>query len=142
LRKILLVIIPLLVSSALLLTACSSDSASSNLAGTSWKLVSYGPADDQTPAAGDVETSLDFGKDGKVSGRLGCNQFSGDYSLKDGKIVFGMIAATLMACPEPQMTQEGTAFQVMNGTVGYEINGKTLTISAADNTVILTLSSK
>ena len=39
------------------------------------------------------------------------------------------LASTLMACSEPLMAQEGIVFQVLNGTVSFEIKGETLTIS-------------
>lgn len=141
-HKITLLLITILAASGILLSACNSNGTPADLAGTSWKLVSYGPADSQTPAAAGVETSLNFDKDGQVNGNLGCNEFAGDYSLKDGKIIFGMLAATEMACPDPQMTQESTAYQVMNGTVLYEVKGETLIIYAADKTVAITLSRK
>ena len=134
--------ITILAVSAILLSACDSTNAQAPLTGTSWTLVSYGPESGQTPAAQGVETSLNFGKDGKVSGSLGCNQFGGDYSLKDGKLVFGMLVSTMMACPEPQMTQESTSFKVLNGTINYAVKDRTLTLYAADNTVMLTLSQK
>ena len=115
---------------AVLLCACTAPGAS--LSGTSWKLVSYGPAAAQIPAAAGVDTKLTFGTDGKVSGNMGCNSLGGDYSVSADKIVFGPLAATLMACPDPQMTQEGAAFQVLKDTVGFKLAGGTLTITSAD----------
>jgi len=150
-RKNPVILITLLAVTTILLSACSSASTSpDNLASTSWSLVSYSTTISQSPSVSgglfpavvDVETSLDFGKDGIVSGRLGCNQFSGDYSIKGDTIIFGMIAATEMACPEPQMAQESAAFQVMNGTVRFDINSELLTIYSADESVSLTLSRK
>jgi heat shock protein HslJ len=42
----------------------------------------------------------------------------------------------MMACADPQMIQESTTFKVMTGTVNFEVNGKALTITAADNSVM------
>jgi heat shock protein HslJ len=117
LNKITLTIITILVAAGLTLSACASQTTSPNLSGTSWALVSYGNKDNQTPDAPGIQMSLIFGADGQVSGNLGCNGFSGNYEVKGGKLVFGLLASTLMACPEPQMTQEGSAFQVLTGTV-------------------------
>jgi heat shock protein HslJ len=139
-NKTILLIVTLLTAAVMLLAACSPKAAAPALPGTSWKLVSYGAVGSQTPAAPDVETSLVFGKDGQVSGSLGCNSFSGGYEVKNGKLVFGLLASTLMACPDPQMTQEGTAFQVLTGTVRFEVSGNTLTIYDASGVNALTLS--
>ena len=139
-NKITLTIITLLLASGLALSACASSTTSTDLAGTSWSLISYGPAGNQTPATPDVATSLVFGTDGQVSGTLGCNTFSGSYEDKDGKIGFGPLASTLMACPDPQMTQEGTAFQVLTGTVTFELAGNGLTIYDPSGALALTLS--
>lgn len=137
-RKLPILLIVALLAASIVLSACSG-TAGASLAGTSWKLASYGAADNPTPAAADVETSLEFSSDGKVSGNMGCNGFGGDYELKNGKIVFGSIVSTMMACEEPRMTQETTAFQVMSGTVEYELSGNTLTIYGPDKTNVLIL---
>jgi len=89
-----------------------------------------------------IETNLTFGKDGQASGNLGCNSFSGDYEVKDGNIVFGPVVSTLMACPELRMTQEGTAFKVMTGTVRIEVESSMLTIFDASGTMAIILSRK
>jgi heat shock protein HslJ len=138
-NKIALIASIVILAAGLLLSACAPRAESTSLPGSSWKLVSYGRAENQIPAAPGIETSLVFGTDGQVSGSLGCNSFSGNYEVKDGKLVFGGLASTLMACPEPQMSQEGSAFQVLSGTVQFEISGSTLTIHDAAGSLALTL---
>ena len=44
------------------------------------------------------ELSIDVYK-GMVSGNDGCNLFNGQVSFQDNEIIFGMIAGTMMACP-------------------------------------------
>ena len=44
------------------------------------------------------ELSLDVYK-GLVSGNDGCNNFNGSLEIQDNKIIFGMMAGTMMACP-------------------------------------------
>ena len=139
-KKIPLTILVLLAGTGLILSACASTANPVDLSGTSWTLVSYGPAGKQTPAAAGIKTSLVFSKDGKVAGNMGCNSYGGNYEVRGGNIVFSQIISTLMACPEPQMTQEGMAFQVMNGTVRYLIEGNTMTIYAANGGNAITLS--
>jgi heat shock protein HslJ len=133
-------IISVLIVAGVFLTACTSEDVSVGLNGSSWRLVSYGPVEKQTPAAADMPTSLEFGKDGQVSGKLGCNGFSGSYVVIGRKIVFASMRSTLMACAEHLMTQEGIAFQVMNGMVRFEVEGATLRIYDASrvNAIMLT----
>jgi heat shock protein HslJ len=133
-------ILALLVISGLILSACAATGGSASLAGSSWSLVSYGPVGGQTPAASGIETHVNFGSEGRVSGSVGCNYFSGDYKVKNDSIVFGQIMSTEMACPEPQMMQENTAFQVMTGTARFQVEGDTLTIYAASGDSAITLS--
>ena len=131
-KKHLLLTIALGLMLTILLSACGAAEPSDNLAGTSWKLVSYGPVENQTPAAEGIDTKVDFGSDGSVSGSMGCNRFSGSFSQKGDTLTFSPIAATEMACPEPQMTQESSAFQVMVETVKFERNENSLTIFSPD----------
>jgi heat shock protein HslJ len=115
------------------LAACGN--AAPGLTGVTWKLVSYGPPDQLTAAAPNVETSLVFGEDGKVSGSMGCNQFGGSYETKGDQISFGPLAATLMACPEPAMSQETAVLAILSGTVTYKLDGNSLTLTGQDGSL-------
>ena len=130
----------LLVCSGLVVTACAGCGAFVDVKGTSWKLVSYGPVEKQIQAAAGIQTSLDFGTNGMVSGNMGCNSFGGNFELKNGKLVFSQMISTLMACQGPQMDQEGAALKVLNGTVSFKVEGDTLTIYDASgaNVIMLT----
>jgi heat shock protein HslJ len=139
-NKITLTILTLLVITGLILSACSSIGISTWLAGTSWKLFSYGPAGTQTSAAPGIQTSLTFGTDGRVSGNLGCNSFGGDYQVKNGNIVFSQMISTIMACPEPQMTQEITSLHMMSGSTRFQVAANTLTIYAANGSTAIIFS--
>ncbi len=136
-NRITLTVFAILVASGLTISACAYKLPRASLGGTSWVLVSYGSVGKQTPSTPGMQTSLIFATDGKVSGNLGCNGFSGNYSVKDDKLVFGPLASTLMACSKPLMTQEGAAFQVLTGTVRFIVEGDSLTIYAeSDNTTL------
>ena len=130
------------LSVALLLALSACASSGPSLVGTSWKLTSYGSVSSQTPAAPGIETSLTFGADGTLDGNLGCNSMGGNYSISGQGIKLMGILSTMMACPEPQMTQEGAAFQVLKSddTVSFKLDGNTLTITSADgkNALIFT----
>lgn len=139
-KKYLPLLATLFILSTILLSACGITDTSAKLAGTSWKLVSYGSVEGQISAVEGIDTKLDFGSDGSVSGSMGCNRFSGSYIQKGDSLTFSPIAATEMACPEPQMTQESSAFQVMVETVKFKLKEDTLTIISADGKSKLVLS--
>ena len=139
-KKISMISLTLLVASGLILSACASQTAPLSLPGTSWKLVSYGPAGNQTPAAPGVASNLDFGTDGTVNGNLGCNSFAGNYQGKDGNIVFTRMISTMMACPGPGFIQEGLALKIMNGTIRYTVAGNQMTLYAASGGNAITFS--
>ena len=86
-NKIALTVITVLAVSGLLLSASASKPAPIVLGGSSWTLVSYGPAASQTPVSSGIDTSVVFGTDGKVSVRLGCNYFSGSYVSDPQKLI-------------------------------------------------------
>ena len=118
----------------LVLTACSGG-ASAPIQGE-WKLVSYGSASSQTPAAPDVDTSLEF-KDGQLSGSVGCNHFGGEYKVAGDSITFGPVMATEMFC-EAVAEQEAGTFVVLQDKTTFVLDGNTLTITSADdNTIVL-----
>lgn len=124
----------------LALAACSPQPTANDLSGTSWHLVSYGPINQQIPAEEGVTTLVQFSADGQVSGSFGCNQFSGQYRVKGNSITFEKIISTLMACQEPQMSQESTGYQIFTGTARFELDGNSLIIqdAAGDNALHLT----
>jgi heat shock protein HslJ len=81
------------------------------LAGTSWAIVDI--------AGRDVHGGryyLHLGE-GRFSGRAGCNRLAGAYSLDGETLTFGPIARTRMTCPEPLMSHERSALQVLGGPV-------------------------
>jgi heat shock protein HslJ len=133
------VVLLLLVVFVFALSACGSPLQS--LSGE-YKLVSYGDPSNLTLAAPDVDTSIVFDPDGKIGGSVGCNSFGGDYKIAKGKLEFGPIMSTLMACEEPRMTQESSVFAVLNGTVDFKLDGSVLTITSADGTMQIVLEKK
>ena len=126
------------------LSACSDQSVAAvpssglqPLGGTSWKLVSYGPASAVSPAVAGVETNLTFGPGGQLSGQLGCNSMGGEYTVSGQTVTFTSIYATEMACDEPRMMQEGVALQVLSGTVSFVLSGQ-----AGDNLILTSADGK
>jgi heat shock protein HslJ len=138
-NKQLWIVLSLVLTSALLLSACSSGN---ELAGSSWSLVSYGNLHSLTSAASGVDTALNFSNDGTVGGSMGCNSFGGDVSVKGDKITFDSLFQTEMACEEPRMTQESTTLGIMNSASSFAVDGDTLTITSSTGEAVIVLARK
>lgn len=139
-KKLRIYLISLFMLSGILLAACSGGAANS-VVGT-WRLDSYGAPGNTTPAAADVDTSIVFKEDGKIEGNVGCNGFSGDYTLDGNSITFGPIVSTLMFCEGPVGDQETTTLSVLAETVSYTLEDDTLTITSSDGSEVIVLSRK
>lgn len=120
-----------------ILAACSGN-ASASPTGT-WKLISYGSPTNLTPAAPDVDTSIEFASDGTLSGNVGCNGFGGDYKVDGEKIIFGQIISTLMFCEGPVGEQEAVTLAAFAESASFTIDGDTMTITSADGSSIVVL---
>ena len=77
------------------------------LAGSEWQVRDFAGR----PAR--AEAWIAFKADGQVLGLGGCNRFNGGYSEDAGSLRFGPIAATRMACPDPQMRVETNLFRAL-----------------------------
>ncbi|MBN3757923.1 META domain-containing protein [Paraburkholderia sp. Tr-20389] len=67
---------------------------------TGWKLAAGGTREVPGNAGGEPVTLVLSTETGqrRASGFSGCNRYTGTYSLKDGKLSFGPLAGTRMAC--------------------------------------------
>ncbi|HEU5108518.1 MAG TPA: META domain-containing protein, partial [Micromonosporaceae bacterium] len=97
------------------------------LRGTRWTVDSL--LDGETSASTPQGTSawLTFGPK-SVELHPGCNQGSADYELAGDTIRFGPVLTTRMACEPDAMELEAAVLAVLDGTVGYAVDGKTLTL--------------
>lgn len=67
-----------------------------------WRVIRLG--DDLLPQG--VIATVVFDREGRASGRSGCNRFNGSYTLSGEGLAFGPIAGTRMACPPAEMDTE------------------------------------
>jgi heat shock protein HslJ len=79
------------------------------LSGTRWKIVAI----DGRPVSGDTYF-LEF-DEARLTGKAGCNSFSGTYSEVRPNLRPGRIVTTRMACPAPQMEHEGRVLRLLSG---------------------------
>jgi heat shock protein HslJ len=117
-------------------TVATFDAVSSDLAGSSWNVTNYnngreavvGVLEDTTP-------TVMFGESGQISGSGGCNNFSGGYTSDGaGSIEIGPLAATMMACMDPEgvMDQEMQYLAALQAATTYRVEGSTLELRDAD----------
>jgi heat shock protein HslJ len=89
--------------------------------------------------AGQQKITLQFEDNGKANGTGGCNTFGSDYKAsKDGKLSFGQMMSTLMACDD--MQQEGAYFDALAKVQQFQVDGGILTLSSTDGKNLLVFS--
>lgn len=113
-------------------SACISSANSAGLTTSRWKLLSYGPTDNQIKAIPDIDTMLAFNPDGLVTGSMGCNSFGGKYRAAGGQIAFEEITQTLLACESNVLQQETQVMQVFSGHTRFTLESGILTITTED----------
>ncbi|MEU0403151.1 META domain-containing protein [Streptomyces sp. NPDC006197] len=106
------------------------------LRGTTWKvdgLVS-GDTASSLPAGSGAKARFVLGADGRITGNLGCNDFSATARVDEKSrtlTVGGPAATTRMMCTSPQMRLETKLYELLDGPLGYRLNHRTLTLTDA-----------
>jgi heat shock protein HslJ len=110
-------------------TATSVAAAPANLAGTRWRLVSYGPADSPTAALPQQDVTLEFNQGNQISGSAGCNSYSGTATIAGETVKVGPLMSTKMACAnQAANTQETVFLMALQAGQSIKVVGATLTI--------------
>jgi len=82
--------------------------------------------------------TIQFTEDGNANGTGGCNDFGTTFSTgPDGKMAFGPVAATKMACAEG-MELENALFQALSKVERFNTEDFQLVMSSADGKTSLT----
>ncbi|MFC8289889.1 META domain-containing protein [Streptomyces sp. NPDC057242] len=104
------------------------------LRGTAWKVdgLLSGKTASSLPAGSEGKARIVLGEDGKVTGNLGCNNFSAT-AKTDGTTltVEGPAATTRMMCTGPQMKLETKLYELLDGPLTYRVDHRTLTLTDA-----------
>ncbi|KZY47187.1 hypothetical protein A3731_08410 [Roseovarius sp. HI0049] len=113
---------------------CGGDAASL-LTGAEWQIEDVG----EMGIIDGSNITIGFDADGRVSGRTGCNRFSGIYMLDGEGLGFGQMGVTMMGCPEAMMTQEQRLLDALQHVVRFDIDetGALLLIGPAGETLLL-----
>jgi putative lipoprotein len=69
-----------------------------------------------------LQTVLEIGSDGAVTGTGGCNRMNGAAKIAASAITFGPIASTRMACPPAVMDQESRFFSALDDVRAWRID--------------------
>lgn len=118
--------------------ALAQASLPAEITGATWELVSLTPAGGAAEDTTGGGITLSFGSENAVSGSGGCNTYSSSYTTTgSGNIDFGLAAATLRACDEPQGSREGRFFIALDLISTYTLDGGRLTLSADDGTELI-----
>ncbi len=88
------------------------------LAGTRWGLAEMGSTADFAR----IVPTIEFGRDGAISGLAGCNSFSGSFTLDGEAITLGPIVSTKMACEPPASAVEAEYLAALSGVATWSID--------------------
>ncbi|WP_306324920.1 META domain-containing protein [Streptomyces venezuelae] len=101
------------------------------LRGTTWKIdgLVSGDTASSLPAGSGDKARLVLGADGRVTGNLGCNNFSATARVEGKTLtVEGPAATTRMICTGPQMRLETKLYELLDGPLTYRLEHRTLTL--------------
>ncbi|RUA18112.1 MAG: hypothetical protein DSY55_00790 [Clostridia bacterium] len=101
----------------------------SKLIGTAWHLTALNSG--KSGMISNLVTeriAMTLDNNNQVSGNAGCNNYFGSYQIHGESLTFGVIAATEMACPEPEgvMETESAFLDMLSKVKNYEIQGEKL----------------
>jgi heat shock protein HslJ len=109
---------------------------SQDLAGSNWEATNFNNG--QQAVVGVLEgTTLtaSFGKDGRLTGNAGCNNYNGPYKVNGTQIAIGPLASTMKACSDPAgiMDQETQFTAALQSAATYQIEGNVLELRTKDD---------
>jgi len=112
--------------------------ASSELAGTSWDVISYNNGNEAVVSVQlDTAITAVFSEDGQISGSAGCNDYNGPYTTDGDAIAIGPLAATLKLCAEEGvMEQEAAYLAALETAVTFQISGDTMVMRTDEGAMV------
>src|SRR5690606_31350616 len=94
----------------------------------------------EVPMSAEVDTSLLLITDPlALAGTVGCNRTTARFTAGDGagSVAFGPIMSTMMACPEPAMSQERATFDALELVDSIQREGDTVVMSGQGVEIVL-----
>ncbi|MEU2258722.1 META domain-containing protein [Streptomyces sp. NPDC019645] len=104
------------------------------LAGTKWTVTSLlkGETAASVPAGTEGKAHFVIGKDGSLSGNLGCNDFRAEAKTSGSTLTVGRLSSTRKMCAGTAGMLEMAVTDALTGKVTYELNHRSLTLTSAD----------
>src|SRR5690606_36468332 len=107
---------------------------------SAWQVESLTVGGEPFALDAEVLTELELGSDRPaLTGTVGCNRMTAPFELGPGpgQIAFSPIVATLMACPEPAMSQALAIFEALEAVEGFERESGRVRLSGSGVEVVL-----
>lgn len=106
------------------------------LHGTKWTITALGDGTVAESLPKGAKAYLVLDKNGRVTGRLGCNDVTSKATVRDGHITLGTPATTRMMCDRSLMDTEKTLLSLFKSTVTYELDHRTLALTSTNGTTV------
>jgi heat shock protein HslJ len=110
---------------------------SAGLTGITWHLRAYNNGKQAVVGviAGTDPTAV-FGTDGQITGNATCNTYFGPYTTAGSTISIGLLASTLMACPDTaQQDQETQYLAALQNAATFQVQGLNLEMRDASGAI-------
>jgi heat shock protein HslJ len=92
-----------------------------DLEGTVWRMNAYRDSTGKRiETRAEVQTTAEY-MGGLLSGRGGCNSYTGSYEVDRDQIDFGPVASTMMACPPEVMEQESGYLNALSNASSFTV---------------------
>ncbi|MBR8834826.1 MAG: META domain-containing protein [Stigonema ocellatum SAG 48.90 = DSM 106950] len=98
-----------------------AQTSSTNLAGTSWKLISLGNPEELSEPIDGTTITAQFNEN-QVRGSGSCNNYIASYETNDDLLTVGSAAATKKSCAPEILAQESRYFVDLAAVKSYQIN--------------------
>jgi putative lipoprotein len=126
------------LATAAMLAACAQQGAKADAPPASlegaWRVEDI----DHGGVVDDALATIEFGADGRLSGRGGCNRFGGDYSYRNGRLSVGALFSTKMACAPALMDLEAKILNRLEGELTAAVEtGGAVSLSDAEGRILI-----
>lgn len=117
------------------LTRPGSPDPAATVVNTRWLLTTFGEGAAAQPPIAGTQLTLEFGDDGRVAGRAGCNSFGGTFHTSGQTLTIGELQQTLMGCDAPTMEQESRYTAMLSQARTFVFVGDQLIITTANGSL-------
>lgn len=114
---------------------------SSTLAGTAWRATAINNGKQAVVSlVTGTQVTVEFGKDGSVSGTAGCNRYTSTWQAEGGNLRFTAPASTRMACGAAGVMEQEQAFlRALQTVAKTQFEGDRLDLRTADDALAVAL---